>query len=216
MKLYKYCTLAGVALIGLTPGLAKADAMTSGGFTSHHLVEEEPYEPYAEALPGDEKQELREYLDYETREPCQFYQPIPQGFVREGCQLVRVEPRKVAVKKQVAVNNVIEDYEIHFAFDSAAIEPAAGNVIDQIASEIRQYNPREVTVEGHTDKAGSSDYNIALSERRAEAVSEALSDRGVENRVLDKKAMGENDPAVNTQDGVKLRENRRVVVEFRK
>ncbi|MBU0859490.1 MAG: OmpA family protein, partial [Alphaproteobacteria bacterium] len=79
-----------------------------------------------------------------------------------------------------------------------------------------RYNPREVTVAGHADKSGASDYNIALSERRAQAVSKVLTERGVANRVITQEAYGEAQPAVDTPDGVKLRENRRVVVEFLK
>ena len=224
MKHSKLLALATVATIGLAIAPAQADQYTdrtAGGFTSHHLVDAEPYEKKAEMLPAAEKLELREFLDYETREPCQFYQPIPQGFMRDGCNLrpIPQETTKVVIqepKEPVKVSNVLTDYEINFAFDSANIEPAAGNTIDQIANEIKQYNPNEVTVAGFTDKSGPSDYNVALSERRAEAVSEALTNHGVENRVIDKRAYGETNSAVDTQDGVRLRENRRVVVEFRK
>lgn len=220
MKHIKIFALGTVAAIALT-GPAFAADKSYNGFTSHHLVDEEPYERTVEKLPADEKLEVREYLDYELREPCQNYQPLPQGFMMKGCDIVRIEPVKVAaapqpIKRQEARSNVLSDYEINFAFDSAAIEPAAGGTLDQVADEIKKYNPREVTVVGHTDKAGPNDYNEKLSERRAMAVSEALTERGVTNRVIDKQAVGENDPAIDTQDGVALRENRRVVVEFRK
>lgn len=209
--------MAGVAAIGLaaTPALA---AEQEGEFTSHHEVPQEEYEPYAEQLPADEKLELREYLDYTQREPCQFYQPIPQGFVRDGCHLKRVEQEQetVAVIEPAAQPKTLAEYELHFEFDSANIEPSAGNTIDRIANEIQQFNPNEVTVQGHADKAGPSDYNIGLSKERALAVSQALTSHGVQNRVLDPKAYGESKPAVQTPDGVPLRENRRVVVEFLK
>ncbi len=217
MKNFKKIALSTVAVIGLGTSSAMAD-----GFTSHHSVDEKPYEQYAENLPADEKLELHEYLNYEQREPCQFYQPIPQGFVQDGCHLKRVQPEqkvveaKQPVQKKMYVNNVITDYEVNFAFDSAAIEPAAGDTLNKVADEIKQYNPREVTIAGHADKAGPMDYNLQLSQERAQAVSDALSDRGVANRILDKEAYGENKPAVDTNDGVALRENRRVVVEFRK
>lgn len=216
MKNFKTIALTTAACISLSPALAQAD-----GFTSHHLVDEEPYEHYVEKLPGHEKLEVREYLNYEHREPCQFYQPIPQGFMRDGCDIVRVEPKKVvAVQVQkrdpMTMSNVITDYEVHFAFDSAELSPEARATLNQVADEIERYNPREVTVEGHTDTAGPSDYNIALSERRAKAVSQALTNRDVTNRVIDEEAVGENDLAVETGDEVPLRENRRVTITFRK
>lgn len=224
MKNVKKIALSTAALVSLgsVPALAQ-------GFTSHHEVAGESYAPYVEDLSAEQKLEVRKYLNYEQREPCQFYRPIPEGFVRDGCDLVheappqqkvtqRVQARVVspAPKSDLTVSNILTDYEINFAFDSSVIEPAAVNTLDRVASEIQRYKPREVTVSGHADKAGPSSYNIGLSEKRAQAVSNALNERGITNRILSKKAFGESKPAVNTKDGVALRENRRVVVEFRK
>lgn len=221
MKYTKLIALATVAVIGF--GAMPASAGEPGNFTSHHLVEGKDYKHKIENLPAEEKLEVREYLDYEMREPCQFYQPIPQGFMRDGCKLVPIEPKREVVREvvrqepaPVAVSNVLSEYDIHFGFDSSTIETEANTTLDRIAREIKQYNPGEVLVAGHTDTAGSNEYNQKLSERRARAVSEALTARGVQNRVLDMKAFGENRVAVDTPDGTPMRENRRVVVEFRK
>lgn len=229
MKYSKLLTLGTVATIALSLSPAHADQYnrTAGApFTSHHLVEGEKYKEKVQVLPADEKLEVREYLDYETREPCQSYQPLPQGFMRDGCKVVPIVAQQETVTRvvrqeqpapaPVAVNNVLSNYEINFALDSSVIETEANNTLDRIASEIKQYNPREVTVAGHTDTSGSAEYNQALSERRAQAVSEALTARGVQNRVLDMKAFGQNNLAVPTADEVVMRENRRVVIEFLK
>lgn len=225
MKNTKLLALATVAVIGLS--FSPVHAEQAGGFTSHHLVDGKQYKEKVEKLPAEEKLEVRHYLDYETREPCQSYQPIPQGFMRDGCKIVPIQPKKEVVREvvrqqpapapaPVAVSNVLSEYQINFAFDSSAIETEANGTLDRVAREIKQYNPSEVTVAGHTDTAGKSEYNQKLSERRALAVSEALTARGVQNRVLDMKAYGQNNLAVQTPDNTPLRENRRVVVEFRK
>jgi outer membrane protein OmpA-like peptidoglycan-associated protein len=218
---FKLLALTTVAVVGL--GAAQSyGAERSAHFTSHHAVDEKPYEQYAESLPGDEKLELREYLDYENREPCQFYQPIPDGFVKDGCNIVPEKPARMAeavpVKRTYTVTerNVLADYEVHFAFDSAELEPEADNVIDKVAREIKQHNPGEVVVSGHTDRAGPSDYNTELSKERALAVSNALNHLGISNRIIDKKAFGENNLDIPTPDGVRLAENRRVEIEFLK
>ncbi len=217
MRNFKKMALTGCAIIGLS---SQAYAMDNNGFTSHHLVEDKSYESFAEQLSDEEKLELRDYLNYDQREPCQNYRQPPQGFVKDGCSLKREKPQHVKVVKKererMVISNVLTDYSINFAFDSAVIEPAAIDTLNKIAREIKKFNPREVTVAGHADKAGPSKYNVLLSKRRAEAVSEALLERGIENRALDKEAYGESLPAVDTNDGVALRENRRVVVEFRK
>ena len=55
---------------------------------------------------------------------------------------------------------------------------------DSIANEITKYNPNEVVVSGYTDSHGAADYNIALSQRRADAVSSVLNARGVANTMF--------------------------------
>jgi outer membrane protein OmpA-like peptidoglycan-associated protein len=216
----KKLALYSAAVITMTgAGLAHAD-----GFTSHHSVSEKTYAHYAEKLPAEKKLELREYLEYTAvdREPCQNYRPAPEGFVKDGCSLKRIAPEvpKVAAipakVENLKMSKVLTDYELNFAFDSAAIEPAAGHTIDKIVTEIKDYAPKEVTVTGHTDTAGPSSYNEGLSKQRADNVSMALTERGITNRIIDEKAHGEQDLAVQTNDDVALRENRRVVVEFRK
>lgn len=174
-------------------------------------------------LTAEQVQELRFYLEYEEREPYQNYLPVPDGFVRQGCDLMVPYTIARPVVRQTTTTQVVQqertvlaDYEIHFAFDSAAIEPQANDMLDKIASEINTYHPGEVTVAGHADRSGPADYNVNLSQRRADAVSQALTARGVTNRVIDEQALGESDPAVPTPDGVKLRENRRVEVQFLK
>ena len=227
MSKLRILALGTVAAIAMAPTTG-AFAIDTANFTSHHLVEKKSYENYVEKLPAERKLEVREYLDYETLEPCQFYQPIPDGFVKEGCDIIRIEPKKVVAPAPapapqpaprpapVTYNKVIQDYEVNFAFDSSNLSGDANSTLDTVAQEIRTYNPAEVTVQGHTDTSGPADYNVKLSQRRAMAVSNALTSRGVSNRVIDAKAYGENGLAVPTDDGVKLRENRRVVIEFLK
>ena len=221
MKHIKFFTLATAAIISLPVSAAFA-ADNNANYPPHYSIPEKPYAEYAEQLPPEEKIELVEYVEYEQREPCQFYQPIPEGFVQDGCNIVREEPKQIVAAApqktmvQTEKRKVLSDYDIHFAFDSANIEPAAGNTIDQIANEINTYKPGEVTVAGFADKAGPNDYNMTLSQERAMAVSQALTQNGVPNHVIDKEAYGETHPAVDTPDGVPNAENRRVVVEFLK
>lgn len=54
------------------------------------------------------------------------------------------------------------------------------------------------------------------TDKREQAVSAALLQRGIANQTLDRKARGEQDQAVDTDDGVRNQENRRVVIDFRR
>lgn len=211
MKALTLTTLIG--LTALSSGAALADDHMGADFTSHSAVTEKPYAEEADALPADDKLELREYTDYELREPCQNYRPIPQGFVKDGCDIV---PATEGVTYVPVAREVLADYIVNFDFDKSDITSKASMTLDKVAAEIKKYRPGEVTVEGHTDTSGSMSYNQGLSHDRAMAVSDALTARGVEHRVIDKEAYGETKPAVNTGDGVMLEANRRVVIEFLK
>lgn len=226
MKHYKTLALTTAAALGLMISTAHAQGAP---FTSHHLVPYEDYAAQAAQLSGSEKLELRQYLNYEDREPCQGYRVPPQPFVHDRCHYIvkeevvkTVQTRRVETTRRVEpartreLRPVIADYTIYFDFDRSNIRASEQSTLETVAREIRQYEPYEVTVVGHTDRSGPSAYNDRLSQRRAQAVSDALHNRGIPNRIIDQEAMGENDPAVPTADGVKLQENRRVEIQFRK
>jgi OmpA family len=103
-------------------------------------------------------------------------------------------------------------YEVLFAFDRSDLDAEANATIDQAVADYRQTGAASLAVEGHTDTSGSDSYNQALSERRAEAVRHALVARGVPAGDIRTNAVGENDPAVPTGDGVRLEANRRVTI----
>ena len=71
--------------------------------------------------------------------------------------------------------------EITFGVDSANIDPSFRSTLDQVASTLIQYEKTYVDVFGHTDSTGSDAYNQTLSERRASAVADYLSTRGVQS-----------------------------------
>jgi hypothetical protein len=103
-------------------------------------------------------------------------------------------------------------YEVLFAFDRADLDAEARTTIDQAVAAYRQTGAASLAVEGHTDTSGGDAYNLALSERRADAVRQALVARGVPAGDIRASAVGENDLAVPTADGVRLEANRRVTI----
>ena len=85
-----------------------------------------------------------------------------------------------------------------------------------IGAAYKKYNPATVMVVGHTDTSGAGDANIALSQKRAETVANALTKEGVAQNKMRIEAYGEERPAVKSGDGVKEQKNRRVDVVFEK
>jgi outer membrane protein OmpA-like peptidoglycan-associated protein len=106
-------------------------------------------------------------------------------------------------------------YLVFFDFDRSDITPEAAAIIRQAANDARTMQVRVVVVTGHADRSGPTDYNQRLSERRANAVRNALVREGVPNNVIQTSGRGENDNLVQTADGVREPRNRRVEIVFR-
>lgn len=104
--------------------------------------------------------------------------------------------------------------EVTFAVDSSNIDAGFRNTLDQVATTLTQYEKTYVDVLGHTDSTGSDAYNQALSERRASAVSNYLSSRGVQQARLATRGYGESQPKASNLDESGRAANRRVEIRL--
>ncbi|MFQ5955047.1 MAG: OmpA family protein [Kiloniellales bacterium] len=109
----------------------------------------------------------------------------------------------------------VMSFIIFFDFDSAAITPQAGRILDEVAVAYKEGKRTIVELAGHADRSGPEAYNQRLSQRRAEAAKAALIQRGVPVDAIATSAFGETRPRVPTPDGVREQENRRVEIEVR-
>ena len=111
-----------------------------------------------------------------------------------------------------AANAVSAPYTIYFEFDRDQLTAQARAVVQRIATAYRAGGNPPVQVIGHTDRAGTPPYNVALSRRRAETVRNALINAGIPARAISIAWRGEDDPAVDTPQGAREPRNRRVLV----
>jgi outer membrane protein OmpA-like peptidoglycan-associated protein len=103
---------------------------------------------------------------------------------------------------------------VTFATDSSAISPAFRATLDQIAQSLRDYPNSLIDVYGHTDSTGSDTYNQALSERRARAVADYLSMRGVAASRIRWQGYGETQPVASNDSEQGRQQNRRVEIKI--
>lgn len=106
---------------------------------------------------------------------------------------------------------------VYFPFDEATLTEQARSDLQKVAATAELFDISTLTINGHTDRAGPMDYNMALSKDRARNVHDALRNYGVETVKIDEVVIegeGETQPAVQTGDGVRLQENRRVTISF--
>jgi len=102
--------------------------------------------------------------------------------------------------------------DVLFAFDKATLSLQAFRNVDKLAVFLKKHPNRSVLIEGYTDNVGSDAYNLDLSEKRADAVKNALVAKGVGEERITTKGYGKKYPVAsnNTSDGRQL--NRRVEV----
>jgi outer membrane protein OmpA-like peptidoglycan-associated protein/opacity protein-like surface antigen len=103
---------------------------------------------------------------------------------------------------------------VFFDWDRADITPQAASILDNAAEQYRQTGNAQVVLAGHADRSGSDQYNVGLSQRRAENVRQYLAGRGIPEGVMRTEAFGESRPLVETADGVREPQNRRVEITF--
>ena len=103
---------------------------------------------------------------------------------------------------------------VFFDWDRSVITPEAAAILDRAADQYASTGQTSVTLAGHADKSGKPDYNVALSQRRADAVKDYMTKKGVAPGVITTEAFGESRPLVDTADGVREPQNRRVEITF--
>ncbi|HEX2543594.1 MAG TPA: peptidoglycan-associated lipoprotein Pal [Ramlibacter sp.] len=104
---------------------------------------------------------------------------------------------------------------VYFDYDSYVIKPEFQSVIESHARFLRQNTNRNVVIEGHTDERGGREYNLALGQRRSEAVRRALGILGVRDAQVEAVSFGKEKPAMPGSDESSWARNRRAEIAYR-
>lgn len=105
-------------------------------------------------------------------------------------------------------------YIVFFDWDRDDITNEAANTLNSAVSQYANCGNSQVMLAGHADRSGSATYNVGLSQRRANAVRDFLTGRGIPGGVITTQAFGETRPRVETADGVREPQNRRVEITY--
>src|SRR6201984_3679303 len=100
---------------------------------------------------------------------------------------------------------------VFFAFDRSDITPESQQILERQADWLRRYPNVTVTVEGHCDERGTREYNLALGERRAQAVKNVLVALGIPASRISTISYGKERPAVAGSTEEAYAQNRRAV-----
>ncbi|WP_370638066.1 OmpA family protein [Croceicoccus sp. Ery15] len=105
-------------------------------------------------------------------------------------------------------------YIVFFDWDSSDITSEAAGILDSAVASYADCDSVPIMVAGHTDRSGPSGYNVRLSEKRAKAVSDYLIARNIPAGEIATQGFGENQLRVETADGVREPQNRRVEIIY--
>jgi peptidoglycan-associated lipoprotein len=105
---------------------------------------------------------------------------------------------------------------IYFDYDSNVIKPEFQSLLEGHARFLKANTGRKVAIEGHTDERGGREYNLALGQRRSEAVRRALGLLGVSDSQLEAVSFGKEKPAAMGSDEASWAQNRRAEIVYRR
>jgi len=99
---------------------------------------------------------------------------------------------------------------VFFEFDSAKLTPNSQSILDDVSKALAGQPTIRAEVAGHTDWKGPSDYNVDLSQRRADSVKRFLVDKGTAADRLETQGYGESKPIADNTTAEGRAQNRRV------
>jgi peptidoglycan-associated lipoprotein len=118
------------------------------------------------------------------------------------------EEKRRAEAERTRVMTILAE-RVHFDFDKSDIRPDAEEVLQRKVTVLREYPGIQVRIEGHCDERGSNEYNLALGQRRAQAVQRYLMSYGIESGRFSTISYGEERPLDRGQNEEAWALNRR-------
>jgi outer membrane protein OmpA-like peptidoglycan-associated protein len=103
---------------------------------------------------------------------------------------------------------------IFFDFDSFTLKPASFTELNLLASLLKNNPSMRILIKGHTDNTGTDEYNLLLSENRAKAVYDYLTEHGIKQERLQYKGFGATQPVSSNETSEGRAENRRTEIEI--
>jgi len=126
-----------------------------------------------------------------------------------------VIPVEIAATSIGAVGPMGVTKVIYFDYDSFTIKPEFQGAVEAHAKYMAVNKTIKLSVEGHTDERGGREYNLALGQKRAEAVRRALGLLGVTDAQVEAVSFGKEKPANSGMDEAALAKNRRAELSYR-
>ncbi|MEM5276689.1 peptidoglycan-associated lipoprotein Pal [Cupriavidus taiwanensis] len=111
-------------------------------------------------------------------------------------------------------NSPLAKRSVYFDFDSYSVKPDYQGMLDAHAKYLGTNKGRKILIQGNTDERGTSEYNLALGQKRAEAVRRSLASMGVPDAQMEAVSLGKEKPKAAGHDEASWAENRRADINY--
>ena len=163
-----------------------------------------------------EAQQAKQQADAAKQEASQAKQTAEQYRQQREQELTHLKDvlSHIADTRRTAGGLVVTlgSNSIRFDFDKSDIKPQYREILSRIAGVLMSVEGYSISVYGYTDDIGTADYNLKLSERRAQAVRDYLVESGVDPKIITSKGYGKSDPRAPGDSAAAHATNRRVEI----
>lgn len=111
-------------------------------------------------------------------------------------------------------NSPLAKRSVYFDFDSYSVKPDYQGMLSEHAKYLGGNKGRRILIQGNTDERGTSEYNLALGQKRAEAVRRSMSSLGVPESQMEAVSLGKEKPKATGHDEASWAENRRADITY--
>lgn len=153
------------------------------------------------------------YMDKQEQDMRKALSDVEAASVQRERQVLE-EAERGRAQGDLDVLTVTFKSDFMFDVNSSTILPGAFDELNRVAKVLNQYPQTTITVAGHTDSTGSEEYNLRLSQRRAEAVKSALVGMGVNAARMTTIGYGKSKPIASNATEAGRQQNRRVEIRI--
>ncbi len=141
-------------------------------------------------------------------------QPVTKPPVATGPTTTPLAPKGVSGNPLKDPSNVLSKRSVYFELDSNVVKEEFKPLVAAHARYLQQNRNQKMTVQGNTDERGSREYNLALGQRRADAVKQMMQLLGAQSEQIETVSFGEEKPKSTGHDEANWSENRRADLAY--
>jgi peptidoglycan-associated lipoprotein len=150
----------------------------------------------------------------EDRTPQTAQPPSTTTTAPSGDKTAGVQPPSVSGDPLKDPSNILSRRSVYFDYDSNAVKEEFKPLVSAHAGYISKNRQQRMTIQGNTDERGSREYNLALGQRRADAVKQAMTLLGAPSAQIETVSFGEEKPRAQGSTEQAFSENRRADIVY--